>query len=342
MAAAPGTEFLREMSEPSEKITSALAKEAGTLLPEVYRDLAQPAAREVGALTGRAVRAALLPIRGLVWSLERAEEWVEQAVSERMERRGSSPDLIVSPPPQLAAGVLRGIQAVGPAEDSTLREMFANLLATAMEVNNTNNAHPAFAEILSQLHPTEARILQVLARRISSPIVRSLAVAWTDGIIPVIGEPTDVLSDSVTIEREVGVAFSGPSIQSCIDNLSRLGLVSASTESIDSDDLVRPGDDDPARIKAQKKWRDVRRYLMAYGDPQILQAVSVFEEHWVTPEPSHYKHSLLPSRRIALFLNVIWATSFGTQLLRATTEPAELGRLADVDEEASDGGTVMD
>lgn len=192
------------MTEVPERFLGQAAGEAGKLLPEVYKDALQPATREVGSTLGRTVKAALAPVRALVWSWEQAEAWLESTVTERLEKRGVGLDVVVTPGPQLTAGIIRGVQVSGPEADSTLRELFGNLLATAMEQDRSGDAHPAFAEILSHLTSDEARILVALARRCPSPLVKGVAVYEVQGFIGVEQEryfEADVLTSEVSLSH---------------------------------------------------------------------------------------------------------------------------------------------
>lgn len=55
------------------KSTEKILDEASKLAPEVYNDLAKPAAKEIGDVTGRSVKALLSPIRGFLWGWEKIE-----------------------------------------------------------------------------------------------------------------------------------------------------------------------------------------------------------------------------------------------------------------------------
>src|SRR5215208_2347463 len=105
------------MSEPPTDSGGRVPEEAAKLLPELYRDTLQPAAREIGSALGRAVRMTLAPVRGLAWTWEHAETWLQDAVERRLESRRVAPEDVKPPPPQILAGVIRGVQAAGPETD---------------------------------------------------------------------------------------------------------------------------------------------------------------------------------------------------------------------------------
>jgi hypothetical protein len=338
--------FEEPMTGLPDDLTKKLADEVGQVLPEVYRDTLQPAARETGSVLGRAVRMALAPVRGLVWTWEHAEAWLERSVEERFERRHVPPERVKSPPPQIAAGVTRGVQAAGPEPDGTLRDMFASLLATAMQSEGAVRAHPAFAEILSQITPDEARLLRVLARRTPSPILRRVTVSWVEGMLP---ERAETIFETDPLPDEVGIAGNADLLESYLDNLERLGLIRLNTESFEQAHLDPEGDKDSKHeAEGKRRWRVAREYLLRYGHPEVARAVDLFES-LPRPDPSERQGRFrieMSGRRPMIYIPGVWASTFGSQLLRASTEPEEFGSLADVtlderdeDENSSSSGT---
>jgi hypothetical protein len=293
-------------------------EEAAKVLPEVYKDALQPAAKEVGSALGRAVRIALSPVRALAWSWERAESWLEEAVNKRLEDQAAAPGDVVSPTPQLAAGIIRGVQAAGPEPDPTLRELFANLLTTAMQRDRAAYAHPAFAEILSQLTPDEAKMLRAVGRRTPGPLVVSVDVVTVEGLIPM--QPEIAFSGEVLVSE--GELAHPELLESYFDNLVRLGLVKRASEQFeqnvrDSTPITELYDREQA-----ERWKIFRSYLLATCGPKAKEAVEVFDTNSAT------SNARSPQRRPAIRIGVAWPTSFGQQLLRASVAPGEFGRLA--------------
>ena len=125
----------------------------------VYQDALQPAAKELGrglATVVRAVNVALAPLSALVWGYERIADYLTNRLAEIL--RDVPPERIETPPASVAGPVLEATRFT--AEQAELREMFARLLAAAMDSDTCRSAHPAFVEIIKQLSPDEARILQ--------------------------------------------------------------------------------------------------------------------------------------------------------------------------------------
>jgi hypothetical protein len=122
----------------------------------VYQDIVQPAAREIGPVLGRSVRAALAPLRGIIWGVERIEEWVCTEVAHNL--KDTPPESIVTPPLVVAGPIYQSLMFTGEVPE--LRRMYAALLTTAMRQETQSLAHPAFAEMIRQMQPDEAILLQ--------------------------------------------------------------------------------------------------------------------------------------------------------------------------------------
>ncbi len=128
----------------------------------VYQDAVQPAAKEIGTAlqtVARSIHIALAPISALVWGYERIKDYLSEALAKRLEQ--VPPEHIITPNPTVAVPAIESLRYT--AHDPTLREMYANLLATAIDARTAKEAHPAFAELIRQLSPDEARILKYIA-----------------------------------------------------------------------------------------------------------------------------------------------------------------------------------
>jgi hypothetical protein len=134
----------------------------GPAAKELYVDLLRPAAKELGGnlLTiARLITHALVPIQGMVWGLDRVRDWLGAALLKRLS--SADPDDIETPPVYIAGQIL--LQLPFCAEQAQLRELYANLLASAMLKSRQGSVHPAFVQVIQQLSPDEALILQTIA-----------------------------------------------------------------------------------------------------------------------------------------------------------------------------------
>jgi len=133
----------------------------------VYQDLVQPTAKEIGVGLQNTVYLALAPISGLVWGFDKIKIFVGTSVAKRLEK--IQPKQIITPMPQVAGPALEALKYTG--HDETLREMFAKLLATAMDEKTAANAHPSFVEIIRQLSTDEAKICRLLKEDGYFPVI---------------------------------------------------------------------------------------------------------------------------------------------------------------------------
>lgn len=147
------------------KVAEQAAKELGItqLVPAIYQDLLQPAAREVGqqfVVVAKAVGVALTPLHATVWGFDQVKDYLSAQVARKLANKPAaeikSPDLVVAGPAMLNMRFA--------ADAPHLREMYANLLATAMHAPSAEKAHPSFVQIIQQLSSPEAQILKVIAR----------------------------------------------------------------------------------------------------------------------------------------------------------------------------------
>ena len=215
------------MSSPTDPV-SPIADAAKEIVKPVYEDLLQPSTKEIGRTLHGVVRTVLRPVNGVVWAVDRASDWLEHAVTGLLESRGVPTERVIAPRPQILFGVVRGVQATGPEPESGLREMYANLLATAMDRETANVAHPAFAEILHQMLPDEARIIKLLGMHRERVLVEVSAEAWryAGTGLPALGHRETESFDRHLVSLGGEAACDQPAlVDSYVDNLRRLGLI---------------------------------------------------------------------------------------------------------------------
>lgn len=137
----------------------------------VYQDAIQPAAKELGVAlqtVARTIHIALAPISAIVWGYDKIKDYLNEALTERL--KNVPKERIVPPNPTVAGPAVEALRF--SAHEPSLRELYANLLATSMDAKTAHEAHPAFVEFLRQLTPDEARILKLISqfRHMPSPV----------------------------------------------------------------------------------------------------------------------------------------------------------------------------
>jgi hypothetical protein len=149
------------MNEEKQIIDAVKALGLGELVPEVYRDMLQPAARQVGdglATIAKAVKISLAPLEAGIWGYEQIKEWLSIRVTRILADRKIKKIQI---PPLSIAGPLV-FQLIFAKDEPELKELYASLLSSAMDPSETS-AHPSFVSIIQQLTSDEAKILRHIA-----------------------------------------------------------------------------------------------------------------------------------------------------------------------------------
>ncbi|MDD3174201.1 MAG: DUF4393 domain-containing protein [Herbinix sp.] len=140
------------------------------IIPQVYEDGLQPAVKEVGKslqTITKLVNVALAPLSAIVWGYDKIKEFIIPALEKRL--KNVPPEKIITPDAMIAGPVLESLRYTGHVEE--LRTLYANLLASAMNSDTSQEAHPAFTEIIKQLSADEAKILSNLKIYKAHPVI---------------------------------------------------------------------------------------------------------------------------------------------------------------------------
>lgn len=208
------------MSEdnPARDIVDAIA-DVAKVVP-VYQDMLQPAAQELGKAlqtVAKSVHVALAPVSALVWGYDQITDFVSTKLAERL--KNVPPENIVTPKPNVAGPALESLRYTG--HESSLSDLYANLLAASMDKTTASGAHPAFVEIIKQLTPDEAKLVGLFIAPHPLPLLNA---RWE------YKNPTDEKTggmDVIVNFSQLGVlaGVEFPNLTPAyIDNLCRLGL----------------------------------------------------------------------------------------------------------------------
>lgn len=199
------------------------------LISPIAHDLARPVAKELGGAIQKTVHALLLPIYKTLEGWEFVVEMVADRIASKLT--DIPPEDLVTPPAYVAGPALEGLRFAG--SEPELRELFANLLASSMSPDLAVKAHPAFAEIIRQLLPDEARLFRAIADYGRVPLVYAFAsdqFEENEGEVSVFGI-YDVERYFSNLRFTAGCTH--PSREAVyLANLQRLGLISISMEEL--------------------------------------------------------------------------------------------------------------
>lgn len=124
------------------------------------------------------------------------------------------PEAIIQPELNIAGPALEALRYTGHSD--SLSDMYANLLASAMNVITTSQAHPAFVEIIKQLTSDEAKLMKLFANNKIHPILTVLERKTNVGT-------REQLVYFSTFANFADIAIPG-NLPSYFNNLCRLGL----------------------------------------------------------------------------------------------------------------------
>ena len=206
------------MSDGIDKLAGAIGDTLKTA-PTLYEDALQPTVQEVGKFAARIPRAINAAFSGLdKWILNK--EYTLDETKKLLEKKleNVDPNKIVEPEAYVAVPAIQAISYSMNSEE--LRNLYANLLAKAMNSDTKDQVHPSFVEIIKQLSPIDSLVFKTIMERQANPII-DLVYNKYESDIP-------IAIESRTIIKNVTDINVAPIEVVCIsiDNLIRQGLIS--------------------------------------------------------------------------------------------------------------------
>ena len=164
-----------EILKPDSNVKSAIDSAIGLVkaIP-VYQDIIQPSAKQLGKsleTVTKTINIALAPIKALVWGYEQIEGFVTSRLSEKLNE--IPVENIIPPIPQIAGPSFEALRYTG--HDENIRELFVNLLATAMNKETIHKAHPGYVEVIKNLSSDEAILLSAFISNKAYPLINIYA-----------------------------------------------------------------------------------------------------------------------------------------------------------------------
>lgn len=139
----------------------------GDLVKEAYSDAVSDTLKEaskVGVDLVKTVRLALFPIQYAAMLQDRLARHLRNSI-ERVP-----PERRIAPVESLSLHIADRLRY--QEEGTVLTEMYVNLLARAMDKERVSEAHPAFVQIVGQLAPDEAHLIEQLSEHDPSAYIR--------------------------------------------------------------------------------------------------------------------------------------------------------------------------
>jgi hypothetical protein len=169
----------------------------------------------------KTINNALLPLAAVNFAFDKARTYFSEKFQQDIAAKTTAIPLeqIVEPKASIAGPALQGLAFTH--EEPSLKEMYLNLLATAMDGRVAAEAHPAFVEIIRQLSAADANLIKgALQSTTPIPIVEVRLGAVDKQGFTTIAKHLLNLTNNVT-----KVAIEDPQLVVLVDNWIRLGLV---------------------------------------------------------------------------------------------------------------------
>lgn len=158
------------------------------------------------------------------------------------------------PPTMIAGPTLEALRYTYDEEE--LREMYENLLASAMDTRITSETHPAFVDAIKQMSPLDAR---VLARIVELKQLRCICIKFA------IKDSTKVYSKGMPdyFVEELCDLADPFLVSTTLINLSRLGLIDIILGTIENVDYEI--------LKEHPYVQSRKRYFESLGNELVLE-----------------------------------------------------------------------
>ncbi|GGR31489.1 DUF4393 domain-containing protein [Deinococcus ruber] len=247
-----------DKSSGSESPIQSTAQAIAVVAKEVpvYQDLAQPALKELGKGIGGFTAWAMQYLVKLGISAGKNIEIFEKEYGEKISNISS--DKVITPDAMIGIPVLQALSYT--AHHDEIRQMFVNLLATASNEDTRNSAHPAFVEIIRQLSPRDALLVDAISKRRRWPLVRVDLILQDRSSKPISGHVSAMSSGVYDYLHS-----------SSLENLRRLGLIDIKYDT----QLKNHSLYDGVILKIKETYPDINTLDKVLGSGSYLKADSV-------------------------------------------------------------------
>lgn len=185
------------------------------LMKEIYGDLAKPGVSQVGKALGNILGLGNTILWPVALLNERTKIKLERNLEKYREQLKDIPDNEISEvPPEIGVPVAEKLSYVTNEE---LSNLYINLLAKASTFKTSKKAHPSFVNIINNLSPDEAILLDQFKKGLPVPFVEARLVNKKTSRYAIVHDMLPVLStDKLTFPENMS---------SYISNFEGLGLI---------------------------------------------------------------------------------------------------------------------
>lgn len=202
-----------ELIKAGVEIATEVAKDRAA---EIYGDALKPAAQEAGgalqSIVGLFNHVVLYPVKKANISFRYKLEQFERDLKEKLDKVPR--EKLTEPPLAIAGPTLESLKYTYDTDE--LREMYLELLASAMNVDKIGNVHPAFVEVIKAMSPMDAHVFRDAALLGQIPCAR-VTIGFGNKIFT--AAMPELYAPDLVRNRDPFV------VSKSIQNLCRLGLL---------------------------------------------------------------------------------------------------------------------
>ena len=245
------------MSDPFIEIAREASKLSG-LLPKIYDDLAKPGARQVGKALETVLGLGNTILWPMAWANARAKIALERNLERYRESMASTPlEEVIPVPPELGVPIAEKLAYV---RDPSLAELYIRLLNTASNSKTVHRAHPSFVNVINNLAPDEARLLEFLRKNHNLPFLHAIASDTEDRSFV-------SLEDFILPQRVTALFDFSTNIAVYLSNATGLGLIDVKRGSAlrNTKEYETMMDDKRGMLEHyMQKHRNLKRHVLKY------------------------------------------------------------------------------
>ena len=146
--------------EIAKSVLPELTKGSMQLVNQFYQDLAQPTVKTIGKTLGTTFEFATIPALVLGLATEKVKANFAHRLEEYKKKLEKIPEedrCVVEP--EIGEPIIRNLMNT---TNDQIADLFTTLLANASNIKTLDKAHPKFAQIVQNMTPDEALIIQYL------------------------------------------------------------------------------------------------------------------------------------------------------------------------------------
>jgi hypothetical protein len=185
------------------------------LLVDIYGDLAKPGVHQVGKALGIVFGLGNTVLWPIHWANEHSRLYLEKNLQDYRARLEHIPlEKIVPVAPEIGVPIAEKLTYV---RDVKLADMYVTLLAKASSVDTISEVHPSFVNVINNLSPDEAQLLEIFVNKTDLEFVTA---KWSSPAF------YQIAGDLLITQEHINGLIFPQNVSAYFSNLSGLGLVS--------------------------------------------------------------------------------------------------------------------